>query len=174
MKTHRGTGVKRFCPMIACWRSCRWRPRPDRVKIPVRASRAAIRSRMTAPGSIASMARFSPCGRGWVFRRRRISSNVSPPAQFGAAVARAVAASGRSPWRPPAAGAQRRSDNWVHLTAYSFDRRGMFTVTLPDGTVWQQDAERCELRALEGSGLALYRLGGGGIWPGHGDAGTAQ
>jgi hypothetical protein len=49
------------------------------------------------------------------------------------------------PQRPmamaPAAPVQKRADNWVHLTAYSFDRHGMFTVTLPDGTVWQQQAD---------------------------------
>jgi len=33
----------------------------------------------------------------------------------------------------------RGKEDWVHLTAYTFNRRGMFTVTLPDGTVWQQD-----------------------------------
>jgi len=38
----------------------------------------------------------------------------------------------------PAAPVRRGNENWVHLAAYSFDRRGMFTVTLPDGTVWQQ------------------------------------
>ncbi len=40
----------------------------------------------------------------------------------------------------PAAPVRKGDELWVHLTAYSFDRRGMFTVTLPDGTVWQQDA----------------------------------
>ena len=41
----------------------------------------------------------------------------------------------------PAAPVQKRTDNWVHLTAYNFDRNGMFTVTLPDGTVWRQQAD---------------------------------
>lgn len=27
----------------------------------------------------------------------------------------------------------------LHMTAYSFDKRGLFTVTLNDGTVWRQD-----------------------------------
>ena len=40
----------------------------------------------------------------------------------------------------PAAPVRKGDEHWVHLTAYNFDRRGMFTVTLPDGTVWQQDA----------------------------------
>ncbi|HEY4274366.1 MAG TPA: hypothetical protein VGM68_02700 [Rhizomicrobium sp.] len=31
-------------------------------------------------------------------------------------------------------------EQWVPLAAYTFDRRGMFTVTLSDGTVWQQQA----------------------------------
>lgn len=57
----------------------------------------------------------------------------------GAAVARAL------PQRPvaiaPTATVQKRSDNWVHLTAYSFDRKGMFTITLPDGTIWRQQAD---------------------------------
>jgi hypothetical protein len=33
----------------------------------------------------------------------------------------------------------RGKEDWVHLAAYTFNRHGMFTVTLPDGTVWQQD-----------------------------------
>jgi hypothetical protein len=41
----------------------------------------------------------------------------------------------------PAAPVEKRTDNWVHLTAYNFDRHGMFTVTLPDGTVWRQQAD---------------------------------
>jgi hypothetical protein len=28
----------------------------------------------------------------------------------------------------------------LHMAAYSFDKRGLFTVTLSDGTVWRQDA----------------------------------
>jgi hypothetical protein len=40
----------------------------------------------------------------------------------------------------PAAPVRKGDEKWVHLTAYNFDRRGMFTVTLPDGTVWQQEA----------------------------------
>jgi hypothetical protein len=31
------------------------------------------------------------------------------------------------------------NETWVHLAAYTFNRHGMFTATLPDGTVWQQD-----------------------------------
>ncbi len=46
------------------------------------------------------------------------------------------------PPRPAAMAPVRQSDEaWVHLAAYTFDRRGMFTVTLPDGTVWQQQAD---------------------------------
>jgi hypothetical protein len=41
----------------------------------------------------------------------------------------------------PAAPVRRGNENWVHLTAYAFDRHGMFTVTLPDGTVWQQQED---------------------------------
>jgi hypothetical protein len=41
----------------------------------------------------------------------------------------------------PAAPVRKGDDNWVHLTAYNFNRHGMFTVTLPDGTVWQQQAD---------------------------------
>jgi hypothetical protein len=29
-------------------------------------------------------------------------------------------------------------EQWVPLSAYAFDRRGMFTVTLSDGSVWRQ------------------------------------
>jgi hypothetical protein len=39
----------------------------------------------------------------------------------------------------PAQPVRRGKEDWVHLTAYTFNRGGMFTVTLPDGTVWQQD-----------------------------------
>lgn len=28
----------------------------------------------------------------------------------------------------------------LHMAAYSFDNRGLFTVTLSDGTIWRQDA----------------------------------
>lgn len=47
--------------------------------------------------------------------------------------------------RPPrptgmASVARKGDDDWVRLSAYNFDKRGMFTVTLPDGTVWQQEA----------------------------------
>jgi len=56
-----------------------------------------------------------------------------------------VVASRPQPPRPvamaPAGPVEKRADNWVHLTAYSFNRKGMFTVTLPDGTVWQQQAD---------------------------------
>jgi hypothetical protein len=31
------------------------------------------------------------------------------------------------------------SDGERHMTAYSFDKRGLFTVTLSDGSVWRQD-----------------------------------
>ncbi len=41
----------------------------------------------------------------------------------------------------PAAPVRKSDETWVHLAAYTFDRRGMFTVTLPDGTVWQQQAD---------------------------------
>ena len=41
----------------------------------------------------------------------------------------------------PATPVRKQSDNWVHLTAYNFDRHGMFTVTLPDGTIWRQMAD---------------------------------
>ncbi len=58
------------------------------------------------------------------------SSTAMPPA-------RAVV-----PTRPVAMAPVRKSDEtWVHLAAYTFDHRGMFTVTLPDGTVWQQQAD---------------------------------
>ncbi len=32
------------------------------------------------------------------------------------------------------------SDSGLHMTDYSFDRRGLFTVTLSDGSVWRQSA----------------------------------
>jgi hypothetical protein len=32
------------------------------------------------------------------------------------------------------------SGGGLHMASYSFDRRGLFTVTLSDGSVWQQDA----------------------------------
>ena len=41
----------------------------------------------------------------------------------------------------PAAPVRKGNENWVHLSAYSFDRHGMFTVTLPDGTIWRQMAD---------------------------------
>ena len=38
----------------------------------------------------------------------------------------------------PARRARRGNSTWLHLTAYSFDKNGMFTVTLEDGSVWRQ------------------------------------
>lgn len=32
------------------------------------------------------------------------------------------------------------SGDGLHMAAYSFDKRGLFTVTLSDGSVWKQDA----------------------------------
>ena len=32
------------------------------------------------------------------------------------------------------------SGSGLHMSSYSFDRRGLFTVTLSDGSVWQQNA----------------------------------
>ncbi len=44
--------------------------------------------------------------------------------------------------RPDAPAPVHRSDaQWLPLAAYSFDRRGMFTVTLSDGSVWRQQAD---------------------------------
>jgi hypothetical protein len=69
------------------------------------------------------------------FQQRLAGTNAAPmqrplpPRPMGAAPVPTVAA---QPVR-------RGKEDWVHLTAYTFDRRGMFTVTLPDGTVWQQD-----------------------------------
>jgi hypothetical protein len=42
---------------------------------------------------------------------------------------------------PQSAPVRRGNETWVHLTAYTFDRHGMFTITLPDGTVWQQQED---------------------------------
>ncbi len=33
------------------------------------------------------------------------------------------------------------SGNGMHMASYSFDKRGLFTVTLSDGSVWRQDAK---------------------------------
>ena len=51
-----------------------------------------------------------------------------PPARAMAAIA-----------PPSAAPVRRGNETWVPLASYSFDKNGMFTATLPDGTVWQQD-----------------------------------
>ena len=32
------------------------------------------------------------------------------------------------------------SANGLHMTAYRFDKQGLFTVTLSDGSIWRQDA----------------------------------
>ena len=65
--------------------------------------------------------------------QQRLATGTSSGPVLHAAPARPVAMA-------PAAPVRKGDETWVHLTAYSFDRRGMFTVTLPDGTVWQQDA----------------------------------
>jgi hypothetical protein len=63
-----------------------------------------------------------------------------PPAETGAArdlpprTDGAVAPSGGFLSRLAGAGPD------LHMTAYSFDKRGLFTVTLSDGEVWRQDS----------------------------------
>ncbi len=41
----------------------------------------------------------------------------------------------------PPAPVRRSNAAWLHLRAYSFDKHGMFTVTLEDGTIWRQMAD---------------------------------
>jgi hypothetical protein len=65
--------------------------------------------------------------------QQRLATGTSSGPVLRAAPPRSVAVA-------PAMLVRKGDETWVHLTAYSFDRRGMFTVTLPDGTVWQQDA----------------------------------
>lgn len=39
----------------------------------------------------------------------------------------------------------------LHMAAYSFDRRGLFTVTLSDGSVWRQDAKDTNVAHFAGN-----------------------
>ncbi len=32
------------------------------------------------------------------------------------------------------------NENGLHMSGYSFDKRGLFTVALSDGSIWRQDA----------------------------------
>jgi hypothetical protein len=76
--------------------------------------------------------------------RARLGLSPAPEFQQRLVPGGAIAAR-PMPQRPmamaPATPVRKQSDNWVHLTAYHFDRHGMFTVTLPDGTIWQQMAD---------------------------------
>ena len=63
--------------------------------------------------------------------QQRLATGTNTPAISRAAPPRTVMTA-------PPAPVRKGNENWVHLAGYSFDRRGMFTVTLPDGTVWQQ------------------------------------
>jgi hypothetical protein len=73
----------------------------------------------------------------------RARLGLSPAPDFQQRLA--TGSSSGPPVRPPrptamAPAARKGDDDWVRLSAYNFDKRGMFTVTLPDGTVWQQEA----------------------------------
>jgi hypothetical protein len=41
----------------------------------------------------------------------------------------------------PAAPVRHSNAAWLHLKAYNFDKHGMFTVTLEDGSIWRQQED---------------------------------
>ena len=68
-----------------------------------------------------------------------------------------------------AAAPVRPSDaRWIPLRAYSFDTRGMFTATLADGTVWQQDADDVNFAHWKGPADQYLVSAGGGLFGGSG------
>jgi hypothetical protein len=72
---------------------------------------------------------------------------------------------------PPAiAAAPVRPSNsrWVPLRTYSFDRHGMFTVTLADGTIWQQNADDVNFAHWKGPAAQYFVSAGGGLFGGSG------
>ena len=77
--------------------------------------------------------------------RSRLGLSPAPDFQQRLATGTSSSPASRAVTRPvamaPAAPIRKSDDKWVHMAAYSFDRRGMFTVTLPDGTVWQQQED---------------------------------
>lgn len=76
--------------------------------------------------------------------RARLGLTPAPEFQQRLAAPAGGAALPRDATRRPVAPIMpvRKSDSqWMPLTAYSFDRRGMFTVTLADGSVWRQQAD---------------------------------
>jgi hypothetical protein len=80
--------------------------------------------------------------------RARLGLSPAPEAQVRL-VPLARSTSAQSPDRPPAVRQESNSGSVLgnlfggtslHMTAYSFDARGLFTVTLSNGEVWRQDA----------------------------------
>ena len=73
--------------------------------------------------------------------RTRLGLSPAPDFQQRLVPGGALARAQRQTAMASAAPVRKQADNWVHLSAYSFDRNGMFTVTLPDGTIWRQLAD---------------------------------
>jgi hypothetical protein len=72
--------------------------------------------------------------------------------------------------RPAIAAPVRLSEaRWVPLRTYSFDRHGMFTATLADGTTWQQDADDVNYAHWKGPATQYFVSVGGGLF---GSSGT--
>lgn len=72
------------------------------------------------------------------FQQRLATGTVASPG-LRSVPPHPMAAARAAPLPVAAPAVRRGKEDWVHLAAYTFNRRGMFTVTLPDGTVWQQD-----------------------------------
>ncbi|MBN9553154.1 MAG: hypothetical protein J0H61_00530 [Alphaproteobacteria bacterium] len=76
----------------------------------------------------------------------RARLGLTPAPEFQQRLAAAPAGAAPMPRvaaRPPMAPepVRKSEGQWMRLAAYSFDRGGMFTVTLADGTVWRQRAD---------------------------------
>ena len=95
------------------------------------------------------MARCSPCARHWVWPLpcpRSSAAGALPNCRQLAPEAHRPAPRAAAPAQP----ATTKDDGGLfnnvfsggglRMASYSFDRRGLFTVTLRDGSVWRQDA----------------------------------
>jgi hypothetical protein len=72
----------------------------------------------------------------------RARLGLSPAPEFQQRLVPGAAAMAPPPPRTAAVAPVRRSNaTWLHLRAYSFDKQGMFTVTLEDGSIWRQQAD---------------------------------
>ena len=81
-----------------------------------------------------------------------------------------LATDSAAPTPADAAAPVRSSDGrWSPLGAYSFDRHGMFTATLSDGTVWQQNADDVNYAHWNGAAKQYIVSVGGGLF---GNSGT--